>query len=93
MTKNQALTGGAIAFAAFAVWWTFKRNPTTAMPDRPAQVQRESQLGDFWSLLNSQSSTIFQSMPRSQNQISSLTGKPVFVLPTIGGGLSSSFVY
>lgn len=92
MTNNQAMTAAAVAFAGFALWWTFRRTPGGALADRPAQQEREASLGTFWGILNSQSSQLTAALPASQNQTKSLTGAPVWAASLVPG-IAPTYVY
>lgn len=46
-TTNQLMTGGAIAFAAFAVWHVTRKAPAGALANQPGQQQRDAGLAEF----------------------------------------------
>lgn len=55
MTQNEALTYGAVAFAAFTLFYVFKKTPTkTAVSTQPGQQQRDAHLTDFMGVWDQQ---------------------------------------
>lgn len=54
MTQNQALTYGAVAFAAFTLFYVFKKTPSKAVATQPGQQQRDAGLMDWHQLLQDQ---------------------------------------
>jgi len=85
MNKSQLATAATVAFAAFATWYAVGKRPGQAVPSRTSQAQREMSLASFWGLTTSQVNELNQSLPASQGQISSLTGKPLYEFSYVPG--------
>lgn len=47
MTQNEALTYGAVAFAAFTLFYVFRKTPSKAVAAQPGQQQRDAGLADW----------------------------------------------
>lgn len=71
MTTNKALTYGAVAFAAFAVWW-ITRTPGKAVAMQPGQQQRDMGLANWVGLLDAQSHEIYDRAYADYNSASGL---------------------
>lgn len=74
MTTNQAMTAGAVAFAAFALWY-ITRKPGQALSVQPGQAQRDAGLAAFVNQLREQAAEIEgTSYALSREQFASLLG-------------------
>lgn len=49
MTQNEMLTYGTVAFAAFTLFYVFKKTPTKAVATQPGQQQRDAHMMAFMS--------------------------------------------
>lgn len=58
MTQNQALTYGAVAFAAFTLFYVFKRTPAQAIAAQPGQQQRDAGLSAWLAGINQQMASV-----------------------------------
>lgn len=56
-TLDMVLTGAALGFAGFAVWW-ISRRPGGAVSPQPGQQQRDAGLQIFHGLLDQQAEDI-----------------------------------
>lgn len=84
MTNNQMMTAGAVAFAAFALWYVFGKPQTGgALARQAGQQARDAGLAQWFDVVNTQAGLSLQSRQASAAQISMLTGQPLlsFSLP------------
>jgi hypothetical protein len=58
MTQNQLLTGGAIGFAAFALWYILRQPGGGAIASQPGQQQRDLALIGWFQNLSEQENAI-----------------------------------
>lgn len=58
MTQNQLLTGGAVAFAAFALWYITRRPSDAPVSASPGQQQRDMGLIGWFRNLSQQENEI-----------------------------------
>lgn len=58
MTQNEMLTYGTVAFAAFTLFYVFKKTPTKAIATQPGQQQRDAHLSDFMGAWDQQASNL-----------------------------------
>lgn len=74
MTQNQMLTGGAIAFAVFALWYAFTPS-RQAVASSPGQQQRDLGLTQWVGSLRSQEWQISgQAQQQYRDEIANILG-------------------
>jgi hypothetical protein len=71
MTQNQALTYGAVAFAAFTLFYVFKKTPAKAIATQPGQQQRDADLSAWLGVMDQQLASV--SLSSSLDQYRPLT--------------------